>query len=505
MNRTSKSLNNIKFAILSQFVTTLLTFVTRTVMTWTLGIYAIALNGLFTEVIAVLSLTELGIGSAIAYNLYKPLAENDEEKISQLMTLFKKVYRIIAGVTLVLGTLICPFIQYLVNGVEGYSLGYIRLVYMLFVIQIAASYLFSYKVTLLSANQKQYIFSLINTIGKVVGNIVMLAILFLTKNYILYLIMNILTTLGINAATSFKADKIYPYLHDAQLPKEEVKQVFSNVKNIFIKSLSGKITNSTDNILISVLVNTLQVGYYSYYAMVVSVFKQLLDQLEGSINSSVGNLFATENNERCILVLNRLTWMHGMLGIFVCSCIYACMETFITLWMGKDFLLGYFVLFVICINLFLYISCKPVYTAIHMTGEFEIGRNISIAGSVANLVVSIVLGIYMGIAGIFLGTVATYVLQIVLKSYYIYKLRFKCSPAKYAMMWIKMSVLLVVSMLLSNYLASFITTGILIADFIIYGLIGTAVSGLIIVIVYSRTEEFKYTLDLAKKILLKKA
>ena len=138
MNRTSKSLNNIKFAILSQFVTTLLTFVTRTVMTWTLGIYAIALNGLFTEVIAVLSLTELGIGSAIAYNLYKPLAENDEEKISQLMTLFKKVYRIIAGVTLVLGTLICPFIQYLVNGVEGYSLGYIRLVYMLFVIQIAA-------------------------------------------------------------------------------------------------------------------------------------------------------------------------------------------------------------------------------------------------------------------------------------------------------------------------------------------------------------------------------
>ncbi len=503
MGRTSKSLKNIKFAILAQIITTLLTFVTRTVMTWQLGIEEISLNGLFTEVIAVLSLTELGVGSAIVYNLYKPLAEGDKEKVCQLMTLFKKVYRVIAAATFLIGTAICPFIQYIIKDINK-PLWYIRVIYMLFVVQLSASYLFTYKVSLLNADQNQHIFSKVNAVVRIIGTVIMIAGLYVVKSFVVYMIINIITTLSVNVVTSYFVDKRYPYLHDAKLPKEESKQIFRNVKDIFIKQLSGKITNSTNNILISVLVNTIQVGYYSYYSMIISVFKQLVDQLEGGINASVGNLFASESEEKCKTVLNRLTWMYAMLGLFVSVCIYSCMESFITLWMGEDFLLGHTVLFVLCINLFMYIACKPIYTAMHMIGEFAIGRNISIAGSVLNLFVAIVLGNYFGIIGIFLGTSATYAIQIFLKAYYVYKLRFKESSVKYMLMWLKVLVILICSMLISGYICSYINISLIFIQFIVHGVIGAIISVISAVVIYNRTDEFKYCLNLAKSFLKKR-
>ncbi|MGM9552427.1 MAG: oligosaccharide flippase family protein [Clostridia bacterium] len=503
MGRTEKSLKNAKFAILAQLVTTLLTFVSRTVMAWTVGVEAVSLNGLFTEVIAVLSLTELGVGSAIVYNLYKPLADGNQEKVCELMTLFKKVYRIIAFATLCIGTILCPFIQYMIKEIDQ-PIGYIRLIYMLFVLQISASYLFTYKASLLNADQKQYVVSIVNALVKIAGTVAMLAVLYITGSFILYLVANILTTITINIVTSLVADKMYPYLHEAKLPKEESKQIFRNVKNIFIKSLSGKITNSTDNILISVLVSTITVGYYSFYAMVVSVFKQLIDQLEGSVHASVGNLFASEANDRCKAVLHRLTWIYASLGIVICTCIYSCMETFMTVWMGEEYLLGYTVLFVICINLFMYISCKPIYIAMHMIGEFEKGRNISIIGSVVNLIVSIVLGKMIGITGIFLGTVVTYVIQVIMKIYYVYKLRFKESPFKYSLLWISLASVLIFSMLLSKAVCHFVTTPYLILDFIVYGIIGAVISGVTITLVYCKSDEFHYSLNLVMGFLKKK-
>ena len=193
-----------------------------------------------------------------------------------------------------------------------------------------------------------------------------------------------------------------------------------------------------------------------------------------------------------------------MLGLFVSVCIYACMESFITLWMGKDFLLGHMVLFVLCINLFMYIACKPIYTAMHMIGEFAIGRNISIAGSVLNLFVAILLGNYFGIIGIFLGTSATYSIQIFLKAYYVYKLRFKESSIKYMFMWLKVLVILVCLMLVSGYICSYINIKMIFAQFIVHGIIGAIISIVSAIVIYHRTDEFKYCLNLVLNGICKK-
>ena len=259
MGRVEKSLKNIAFGIIAQIFTTVITFFSRTVMLKALGIEIVSLNGLFNEIIANLSLAELGIGSAIVYNLYKPLAENDHEKICQLMTFFKQAYRVIAGAILLIGTIVCLFIPLMVNGID-YSNTYMRFVFMLFVINISSSYLFSYKISLLNADQNNYIYSFYGTICSIVGSLLLIGCMLLTKNFVFFLVLSVFVTLATNIILSAVIDRKYPYLKHIPLPASERKGIFSNVKNIFVKELSGRITSSTDNILISTIIGTIVVG-----------------------------------------------------------------------------------------------------------------------------------------------------------------------------------------------------------------------------------------------------
>ena len=254
MNRTDKSIKNLLFAFLSQGVTVLLSFMLRTEMLRSLGILPASLNSLFTDVISTLSLAELGIGSAIVYNLYKPLAEGDEKKICQLMYLYKKAYMTIAAVTMAVGLALVPIIHLLIEKVDV-PLGYLRIVYVLFVFQNSVSYLLAYKISLVQADQKQYVYTNINMVCRTVGSIALIVIMRLTKSYLPYLIGNISLTIITNAIASRAVNKRYPYLKDdPTLPAEEKKQIFTNVKNIFVKQIAGKVVNSTDNILISKLI-----------------------------------------------------------------------------------------------------------------------------------------------------------------------------------------------------------------------------------------------------------
>ena len=163
MGRTEKSIRNFIFAVASQVVTVALSFITRTCLIHYLGIEAVSINGLFTEVITALSLAELGVSSAIVYNLYKPLSEGDHQKVSQLMNLFRKAYRIIALATLVIGVSLTPWIQFFIRDLS-YDINYIRVIYLMFVFQSAVSYLFSYKIALMEADQNAYIFTKISTL-----------------------------------------------------------------------------------------------------------------------------------------------------------------------------------------------------------------------------------------------------------------------------------------------------------------------------------------------------
>ena len=508
MGRTQKSIKNIVYGFGAQGVTTLIHFLTKSIIARLLGAQIVAMNGLFQEVITCLSLAELGIGSAIVYNLYKPLAEDDKEKVSQLMTFFKQAYHLIALAVLLMGTVACFFVQYIVKDIT-YPMWFVRTIFMLFVVNAASSYLFSYKVSLLNADQKAYIYSFYSTIFYIIRMAINIAALFILDkygddySYIIYLSISIVTTLIANYLLSKQVDKRYTYLKKSPLPKEDQKRVFDNVKNIFIKEVSGKITSSTDNILISVLVSTIMVAPNQFYVTLSGVFMNLILQVESGIKASMGNLFAVGSNEECSRVINRLTLGYAAFSIWGCTGLFVCAEAFIRFWVGEEYLYSDAILFMITINLFCYIICKPIYTAMHVSGFFKEGRNISIAGSVVNLIVSIVLGKMYGIIGIFLGTFCTYAIQIVLKIYYVYKLKFNSSGWPYAIKMIMYSVILLGCMFGCKWVTGLYTIQNDVLRFLINGVVSSLIVVVVVIACFFKTKEFKYYLGMIQGALKK--
>ena len=501
MNRTDKSIKNLLFAFLSQGVTVLLSFMLRTEMLRSLGILPASLNSLFSDVISTLSLAELGIGSAIVYNLYKPLAEGDEKKICQLMYLYKKAYMTIAAVTMAVGLALVPVIHLLIEKVD-ISLGYLRIVYVLFVFQNSVSYLFSYKISLVQADQKQYVYTNINMVCRTVGSIALLVIMRVTKSYLPYLIGNISLTIITNAIASRAVDKRYPYLKDdPTLPAEEKKQIFTNVKNIFVKQIAGKVVNSTDNILISKLVGTLMVGYCGNYTMITNVFTTLADKVWDSTEASFGNLFVTADEEKKIQVLKRLTFIFFIFALIGGVGIFACIQSFIMIWLKSEtYLISEEMVFLYSLLLFTTITYRPLSSAMHMTGYFEIGRNISGVSAVVNLVVSIILGKIIGLPGIFIGTCCTYLIEITSKTYFLFNRYFKSSPVSYALLWIKMLAIFCVDCGIVHVISQHISYGYIL-KFLILGAISVVLAAVFVLVVFAKSEELDFVMYLVNEYL----
>lgn len=497
MGRTEKSIRNFKFALIAQLVTIVLSFVTRTCLVRVLGIEAVSLNGLFTQVISAISLAEMGVGTAIVYNLYKPLAEGDHEKVSQLMNLFRTAYLIIAAATLIIGIILIPWLPYLITDLS-LDISYIRLVYLLFILQSAGSYLFSYRVSLLNADQKGYIYTRIYTSFKLIGTVVILIILVISKEYLVFLGSNILLALATEIYASNVAKKMYPYIDKkAKLPKEERRQIFSNIRNLFIMQFAGRVVDSTDNILISSMISTILVGLYSNYMVVIGVFKQLSDRLIAAVAPSMGNLFVTDDTDRKENNLYRLTFLFYLFASIASVGTYACIQPFVTLWLGKEYLLSLSVIFVLCFLYFVAIIYEPLKQAMYLTGYFNVGRNISFVSAITNLIVSVILGRQIGIIGIFIGTMTTYAIEIIAKTFYLFKRYFQRSAKQYVFLWVRMTLVFLAELWIIHIINQKLVLSAL-PDFLLKGFLSLLVTGIAITIAFFRTDYYKYFLWLLR-------
>lgn len=437
-SRKRSSIKNAAYGLLVTVLTIAISFVNRTFLVKYLGVELLGLNGLFTEVIAMMSLAELGVGMAIIYSLYKPIHEGNHEKINQLMTLFKSTYNLIAIVIFFIGIVALPFIHLIVKGTD-LSNGYIRLVFLLFVINASSSYLFSYNTSLINANQKQYVVSIATTLWKFIFTGLNILLLYFFENYILYLVLLITQTLCTNIYLSNYVKKQYPFIdYKDKLPYEEKQIIFQDIKNIFIKKISGVITSSSTNILISVFVNTIQVGLYSNYLMIFSVVRTLKNQLSNALKASIGDLSVSENPHKCIVVLRQLTFMFFIFAIIVCSCLFSVVTDFITIWLGSEYVMAGSIIFVAIFNLFLELSSEPLWQYLEVSGLFKQDKYIGIAGSVLNLLIAFILGYHIGIIGIFLGTIATQTLQMFLKTRLLFKFKYNEPFSSYLFVQVKM-------------------------------------------------------------------
>ena len=493
-SRIEKSKRNAKYGIASQILYLILAFILRIAITRSLGIVELSLNGLFSEVLSILSLAEMGVGLAITYSLYEPLAQGNTKRVAQIMNLLKRFYHAIFWFILLAGLALTPWIQYLVNDIDV-SLGYLRTVYMMFVFQSAVGYLFSYKTLLLTADQNAYVQSKLNLIWRSVFAGISLVAVVVLKNYIVYLMSETLFYLVFYWICDRKISKMYPYLDsDDQLPGEDKRKILTGVKEMFVGKLSNKILNSTDNILISVLVGTSYVGVYSQYSMFTNGFLRLFSSLNESIVGSVGNLIASESAEKVRKTLDQSTYMFFLAAIFCGSCLYAGIDPFLKAVMGKNYLLPRAVIALAVLNMMYEALKMPLWTFFAAAGLFREDQWISLSGAILNVIVSVWWGKISGIAGIFAGTFVSLLLMQICKAVVIAR-RFPDgkSAGKLLGKWAIYLALFVLALRLNDWVALWVSIQVIpgIAEFAIRVIIAALISLALGVLPFMHTEEYR--------------
>ena len=405
-SRTKNSAFNIASNVSIRLLTLVLSFVSRTVFIYTLGAEYLGLNGLFTNVLAFLSLSELGLGTAISFLLYKPLATEDKERIKSVMAFYKKSYLVVGCVILSLGIVLMPFLKYLVN-LEQPIPENLYQVFFLFVLQSSVSYFFvAYKQTLIEANQQKYKLTMYEIVFSLLNCIVDIVVLLIFRDYIAYLLAKLVLIIVKNLLFAYKIDSLYPYLKEpvtAQLSKQEVSHIFKDVFSVAIFRLGSVLFNSVTNIVTSVVVGTIVVGYYSNYTMIVSQFEFFFIMIISAISASIGNVVAVEDEEKQYVIYQKLDLITFLIYGISSICLFQLLNSFVNLWLGnvgKEYILSQFVVGLIVINSYINCSCQLLERFRTAAGFFKTGRDLQIIGGLANVCLSIVLAKYWGLEGV---------------------------------------------------------------------------------------------------------
>lgn len=402
--RLKKSVRNIMYRFVNQIISIVLKFVSRTIFIYILGVEYLGINGLFSEILQMLSLADLGFGTAMVYSMYKPLAEHDEKRLTQLVALYKRIYTIIAVTIMVIGVSIVPFLKYLVN--MDNEIPYLKIYYLLYLANTVSSYLVVYKTCILNADQKNYLISKYNTIFSIISLLATTFFLIITHNFMIYLLVQVVVTYVNNFYVSHVAEKQYPYINDKveKLPKEEGRKIFQNVKSVFIYKAANTLVGSTDNTLISVLIGTLTVGFYSNYCMIVNNIIFFINIVFSSITASIGNMIVEANKKKNYDVYRLMQFVSFMLSSVTITVTYLVLDDLVKIWLGEKFVLEPLVSTAIVLNMYFSIVLMPIWSYREATGMFLQTKYVMVATAVVNLVVSIVLGRSLGLAGILFAT-----------------------------------------------------------------------------------------------------
>lgn len=275
--RIQNSLKNILFGLSGQIISIGMGFVVRTVFIFTLGIEYLGVDGLFTSILLMFSLANLGFDTAIIYSLYRPLAEKDIYKIQALMNLYQKAYRLIGVVVLLIGLSLLPFLDHLVNA--DTTIKDINIIYLLFLISSVSSYYFVYKQSIIIADQSNYIISKIHTLFMIISNALQIVLLIIISDYIVVLVAQLTLKVIENVYIANKANKLYPFLkekNNAKLSKTDRREFFENLYSLLLYKISGVVINATDNIVISKFIGVIWVGVYSNYLLILNTLNTLL-------------------------------------------------------------------------------------------------------------------------------------------------------------------------------------------------------------------------------------
>lgn len=503
--RINNSIKNIYISVLTQIVVILLGFLSRKVFLDNLGSEYIGINGLLTNILSMLSLVEGGIGVSIVYNLYKPLAENDIPKITALVQLYRKIYGILAIVIFILSLLMYIFLGVFIKG--GTNIPFIGVVYFILVLKNMVSYLNAHKWSLINADQKGYIITKYNLIFKVVSTILNIIVLKLTKNYILFLLVELVIFIIQNIYNGKIVNDRYPYVKIKEKYKidEKTKQnLIINVKAIFLHNIGSYCVFGTDNLLISSFVGLTTVGLYSNYTMITGQLTALLAPILNGIGASVGNLIATESKEKSYQIFNVTYLVNFWIYSFSVIFLYNLLEPFINWWLGEGLLIDRLAFIFILINFYLTGLRNSINIFKSKAGIFKNDKYIPLLESIINLAASIILVKYFGFAGILIGTtISTIMFPLWTQSKLVYNKIFEKSVTEYFRKYLFYIVVTLLTGMITTFICNKLVLGSEFISLVAKGIICIIIVNLVYILLFYKTNEFKYILNIINPMIIK--
>ena len=408
IERTKNAARSTVFGWILSIYKLVVPFAMRTAMIYFMGVQYLGLNSLFTSVLSVLNLAELGVGSAMVYSMYKPIAEDNTEKICALMRLYRTYYRIIGLVIAVAGVILIPFLPKLVKGSIPSELN-LYILYLLNLIATVLTYwLFAYRNCLLMAHQRNDVSSKVSLVTITFQYAIQFLVIIFLKDYYLYVIALLITQVISNIVTALITKKMYPdYLPQGTVSKENRKVINRRIKDLFTAKIGAVVVNSADTIVISAFLGLQMLAIYQNYFYLLTSVKELIGIALGACMAGIGNSLIVESKKKNLDDLNKLTfiisWVSG-----VCTCCFLCLyQPFMELWVGKDLMLDYTA--VICFGIYFYIMEINQLLNIYKDagGLWHEDRFRPIVTAAANLVLNLILVNFWGIYGVLLSTVVT--------------------------------------------------------------------------------------------------
>lgn len=503
-SRLNNAGRNMVFGMLLRGYQIIMPFIMRTVILMYMGIQYLGLNSLFGSVLFVLNLAELGVGSAMVYSMYQPIIDGNKTEICALVKLYRKYYRIIGLVIAVVGSVLTPFIPYIIKGSVPDDIN-IYIVYLLNLFCTVMSYwLFAYKNSLLVAHQRNDVASKVMLVTNTVQYLLQLLIVILFKDYYLYLIAAIVTQIVTNIVTAYFVQKMYPeYKPEGELAKERIQAINGRIKDLFLMKFGVVIVSSSDSIVISAFLGLAMVGIYNNYYYVLTAVFGIVKVVFDSCTAGIGNSILVEGKEKNYSDLKKLTFMVMWLTGFCSICLLILFQPFMKLWVGVDYMLG--MGSVVCLVLYFYVDrmMQLLITYKDAAGIWHTDRFRPLVTALVNLVMNIILVQVMGINGVMLSTVLSILL--VGMPWLLYNLfteLFDRNAREYVMSLLVYTVVTVAVAFGCLFVASFIPSGLPgIVDLCLRGVVCVVLANGLYAAIYCKTKAFAETKQIVKRIL----
>lgn len=503
--RSENSIRNIAVNIGSQLLANVLRFVCQTVFIQMLGKAYLGVSGAFGNFLTLFSLAEMGFGTAIIFSMYKPLAEGDRRKLGALMGLYRRVYHIIGCAVAVAGLLLVPFYRVFLKDVP--DIPQLTLIYLLYLFNSVITYFLSYKQNIIVADQKNYICTLYQYGFCIVQNAVQIGILILTKNFILYLVTQIVFSFFTNFFLARKADRMYPYLktyRHEKLGRSDREGISRNIRALFLHQLGSTVVNGTDQLVISSLVGVESAGIYALYYLVTNTLRNLINQIFGSITASVGNLGAVEDREKSYSIYLAINFAGFWIFSFCFICLFVLFNPFIVLWTQRsDTVFAMPVVLMISLNFYATGMRQATLTFKTAFGLFWYDRYKAVAEAAVNLGLSILLTRQFGVIGVFAGTlISTLAIDLWVEPLVLYHHGFHRSAAPYFLLYAFYGVLTVATAALTWGVCDRLP-GAGVLNFLGKCAVCFLLPNAVYWAIFGRSREFRYLLGLFKAPLLR--